>query len=188
MASPSIKFKKLLVKLNSLDRTNVINALCNWSYTITPEQDPRIHQVSDFFQRLQSQANASKQALEGDWVLWTLANSLNESVSFQAVVKNKLGVPKKKIEPEAKKSPPHKTIPKKTREAVWTKQFGSTLEGNCYCCKEKITALGTWHAGHVIAQSNGGPDTAENLRAVCLACNQAMATENMEDFKKRCYP
>jgi len=188
MASSSIKFKNLIVKLTTLDRSNVVSALCNWVNGITPEQDPKISQFSNFLQQLQCQVFVSSKDLKDNANLWCLANSLNDCVSFQEVVKSKLAIPKKKIEPESKKSAPRKTIPKKTREAVWTKQFGSTLEGNCYCCKEKITALGTWHAGHVIPQSNGGPDTVENLRAVCLACNQAMATENMEDFKKRCYP
>lgn len=188
MASPSIQFKKLIVKLDGLDRSNVVLALCNWVNTITPEQDPKIQQLSNFLQRLQCQTNASKKELESDYLLWTLANCLNDSVSFQQVVKNKLAVPKKKIVSETKKPATHKSIPKKIREAVWTNQFGSTLDGQCYCCKEKITALGNWHVGHVVPQSAGGADTAGNLRPVCVSCNLSMGTENMEEFKTRCYP
>jgi 5-methylcytosine-specific restriction endonuclease McrA len=85
-------------------------------------------------------------------------------------------------------TPTRKTIPKKTREAVWKKDCGESMTGTCFCCSEALSALGTWHAGHIIAQSNGGPDTAENLRVVCRACNLAMGTENMDAFKARCYP
>jgi 5-methylcytosine-specific restriction endonuclease McrA len=85
-------------------------------------------------------------------------------------------------------TPTRKTIPKKTREAVWKKDCGDSTTGKCFCCSDTVTALGSWHAGHIIAQANGGPDTAENLRVVCRACNLAMGTENMDAFKARCYP
>ena len=190
MASHSIQFKKSILKLNNLDRSNVINALSIWANGI--KCDPKIHVFADFLQRLQSASHYTKKELDGDFMLWSLANTLNDCVSFQQVVKNKLSIPKKNIEEvfkkEEKKSDTRKTIPKKIREAVWKNQFGSTIEGNCYCCKEKISALSTWHVGHVTAQSNGGSDTTDNLRAICLPCNLSMGTENMEEFKKRCYP
>jgi|APCry1669188879_1035177.scaffolds.fasta_scaffold04637_4 hypothetical protein len=190
MASPSIQFRKLLLKLNNLDRNNVVNSLCTWVNGITC--DPKIHMFSNFLQRLQCQCHQSAKELEDDFMLWSLANSLNDCVSFQQVVKSKLAIPKKSIEElfkkDEQKTALRKSIPKKIREAVWTNQFGSTIEGKCYCCMEKITALGTWHVGHIIAQSSGGSDTVENLRAVCLSCNLSMGTENMETFKQRCYP
>jgi hypothetical protein len=188
MACLSFQFKKLILKLEIADRNKVVDSLCAWAKTIPEEQDPKIRNFISFMWLLQSMKTYTSQALEDDKMAWSMANNLNDSVSMKEVIKSKLAVPKKKEEKAPKKAASRKTIPKKTREAVWTKQFGSTLEGKCYCCKEKITALGTWHAGHVIPQSNGGPDTVDNLRAVCQACNQAMTTENMEDFKKRCYP
>ncbi len=84
--------------------------------------------------------------------------------------------------------PIRKTIPKKTREAVWKRDCGENMTGTCFCCSQSVTALGTWHAGHIIASANGGSDTVDNLRVVCSPCNLAMGTENMDVFKARCYP
>jgi hypothetical protein len=190
MSSYSIQFKKSILKLNNLDRCNVITALCIWVNGI--KCDPKIHVFADFLQRLQSASYYTKNQLENDFMLWSLANTLNDCITFQQVVKSKLGIPKKNIEElfkkDEKKTTTRKTIPKKMKETVWKNQFGSTIEGNCYCCKDKISALGTWHVGHVIAQSKGGRDIVDNLRAICLPCNLSMGTENMDDFKNRCYP
>jgi 5-methylcytosine-specific restriction endonuclease McrA len=188
MASPSIKFKKLLLKLEIVDRANVVSAISRWVNGI--ESDPKISQFRNFLGQLESNCFLGKKDLENNIMVWALAEGLNDCVSFQEVVKSKLAIPKKNIDDMLKKDKPvkHKAIPKKTREALWTGQFGDTTKGACYCCKTDISVLGTWHAGHVIAQTNGGSDTVENLRAICLPCNLAMATENMEEFKRRCYP
>ena len=66
--------------------------------------------------------------------------------------------------------------------------FGDSMKGQCYCCKKELDAFDTWHAGHIIAVSNGGKDIASNLRPTCGSCNLSMGTENMDDFKARCYP
>jgi len=193
MASPSIQFKKLILKLETLDRAHVVSALSRWANAI--ESDPKISQFKNFLQQLESNCFLGKKDLENSIMLWQLSKSLDDCVAFQQVVKSKLAIPKKNIdeifkkEVEKKEKPlKHKAIPKKTREVLWTTQFGETTKGTCYCCKAEITVLGTWHAGHVIAQINGGADTVENLRAICLPCNIAMGTEHMEEFKRRCYP
>jgi len=80
-----------------------------------------------------------------------------------------------------------RNIPKQIKEELWIKYNGDTFKGKCYCCKKEINHGGAWHAGHVIASENGGNDTVENLRPICAACNLAMGTENLYDFKKRCY-
>jgi hypothetical protein len=189
MASPSIQFKKLILKLDTLDRANVVSAISRWANAI--ESDPKISQFKNFLQHLESNCYLGKKELENSSMLWQLSKSLDDCVAFQQVVKSKLAIPKKNIDEMFKKKEKpvkYKAIPKKTREALWTLQFGDSTKGTCYCCKTEITALGTWHAGHVIAQSNGGTDTVDNLRAICLPCNLAMASEHMEDFKRRCYP
>ena len=61
------------------------------------------------------------------------------------------------------------------------------MSGSCFCCKKILEALDDWHAGHIIAHANGGRDNVENLRPVCISCNLSMGTENMDDFKRRCY-
>jgi len=189
MASPSIQFKKLVLKLEIVDRANVVAAISRWANGI--EKDPKISQFKNFLQQLESNCFLGKKELDNSIMLWQLSKSLDDCVSFQQVVKSKLAIPKKNIDEMLKKEEKplkHKAIPKKTREALWTSQFGDTTKGTCYCCKAEISVLGTWHAGHVVAQSNSGPDTVENLRAICLPCNLGMGTENMEEFKRRCYP
>jgi 5-methylcytosine-specific restriction endonuclease McrA len=194
MASPSIQFKKLVLKLDSVDRATVVSTLSRWANGI--KLDPKAPALSSFLQQLESRCFYEKKDLENDFMLWQLSKTLDDCVSFQQVVKSKLAIPKNNIdemlkkEEEKKTEKPvkHKAIPKKTREALWTVQFGDSTKGGCYCCKAEITALGTWHAGHVVAQSNGGADTVDNLRAICLPCNLAMGSEHMDEFKNRCYP
>jgi len=83
---------------------------------------------------------------------------------------------------------PRKAIPKKIRGEAWKIQFGDSTKGSCFCCKKELDVFDHWHAGHIIAHSNGGTDTAVNLRPLCGSCNLSMGTENMDAFKARCYP
>ena len=81
-----------------------------------------------------------------------------------------------------------KAIPKKIRGEAWIRHFGDSTKGSCYCCKIAFGIFDNWHAGHIIARSNGGKDTSDNLRPICGSCNQSMGTENMDAFKSRYYP
>jgi hypothetical protein len=182
MASNSIRFKNMFVAYNVIDRANIVNRLCMWVGQV--QTDPKIQQFVNFLAQLQGLITLSKKELEGHWI-WSLANSLEDCVSFQQVVKNKLAIPNKVDKKDVKT---RKTIPKKTREAVWKRDCGDSISGKCYCCLSEVNVLATWHAGHIIANANGGTDTEDNLRVVCPECNLAMGVENMEDFKKRCYP
>jgi hypothetical protein len=188
MASHSIQFKKMFVRHTPLDRANIINALSSWTNGITSDQ--KIHMFQNFLAQLQGFVSLPKKELEDHAWVWSLANSLNDCVSFQEVVKNKLAIPKKNIDKviQQKTAPPRKSIPKKIRETIWKRDCGDSVSGKCFCCSQGVSALGEWHAGHILAQCNGGADTPDNLRVVCVACNLAMATENMDEFKKRCYP
>lgn len=117
-------------------------------------------------------------------------------IQFALAQKNQLASISKLISTSAPDIPPQhintdqtrKTIPKKIRGEAWIKQFGDSTKGSCYCCKVEFGIFDNWHAGHIIAHSNGGKDTADNLRPVCGSCNQSMGTENMDAFKARCYP
>lgn len=81
-----------------------------------------------------------------------------------------------------------KAIPKKIRGEAWKIQFGDSTKGACFCCKKLLDVFDDWHAGHIVSHTNGGKDTADNLRPVCGSCNLSMGTENMDAFKARCYP
>jgi len=79
-----------------------------------------------------------------------------------------------------------KTIPKKIRSTVWKAAFGENMLGTCCCCKEEIS-YDAWECSHVISHASGGADTPENMRPQCQSCNRSQGTENLFDFKNRCY-
>lgn len=85
-------------------------------------------------------------------------------------------------EPEARKN-----IPKAIRDAVWAAAFGDALIGNCFCCK-KVIDIELWDCAHIVAHKKGGKDEKKNLLPACRGCNRSMGTENLMDFKARCYP
>ncbi len=129
-----------------------------------------------------------------DHYLWNVFRNYDTCVSFQAIVKSKLAVPTVAIVPArspvitTSSTTTRKQIPKKIRGECWTNNFGESTSGKCYCCSKVLSVFEDWHAGHIIARANGGTDTVTNLRPVCGACNLGMGTENMDDFKARCYP
>lgn len=83
--------------------------------------------------------------------------------------------------------PSKNPLPRQVRMRLWKIHHGLLAEGPCYVCQSTISIL-DFQAGHVIAQSNGGSNTVENLRPICQACNLKMATQNLEDFKMEFYP
>ena len=172
-ATPSIKFKKMVSKLSDLDRITVLTRLIRWVQQQS-EHDPKAYELSNWLDRI----------LCGDNSAWYMANIFDIYPSFQAIVKSKLNVPSTNV----KEGKPRKSIPKKIRAQVWEKAFGSSTQGNCYCCKTTLNCLTSWHAGHIVASVNGGSDTADNLRVVCSSCNLSMGSEHMDVFKARCYP
>lgn len=77
------------------------------------------------------------------------------------------------------------TIPLPVRREVWLIYASQTdLYAPCYVCG---TTISVWdfQCAHVIAESDGGLTTIENLRPTCAACNQSMRTMNLDDFKKQ---
>lgn len=80
-----------------------------------------------------------------------------------------------------------KNIPKKIRDRLWIKYFGSSQEGICVCCKGQISQ-NNWECAHVIAHKCGGSDGEDNLRPTCRSCNREMGTENLDLFRIRCFP
>jgi hypothetical protein len=142
-------------------------------------------------QTLASNGNSEKENNKAfrEHYLWNMMSNHDSCVSFQEIVKAK-GVPLKNIAIAIKDSnaEPRRAIPKKIRGEAWNIQFGTSTKGSCFCCKKELDVFDDWHAGHIISHSNGGTDTAPNLRPVCGSCNLSMGTENMDDFKARCYP
>lgn len=82
-----------------------------------------------------------------------------------------------------------KAIPKQLRKEIWNKYVGEDKgTTNCLVCnREKISQMG-FIVGHVLAESQGGKTTIDNLRPICSGCNLSMATRNMLDYTKEYYP
>jgi len=76
-------------------------------------------------------------------------------------------------------------ISKKLRTDVWKKQFKSKKLGQCpiYGCKSIIDQK-KFECGHKISVKNGGDTILENLLPICHDCNQAMKSQNYDDYEK----
>jgi len=77
-----------------------------------------------------------------------------------------------------------KQIPQSLRDELWKNHFGDRFEGKCFVCKN-LMGKDNFEAGHVISIKEGGTDTLDNLRPICITCNRSMGAENLNDFKKR---
>ena len=75
-------------------------------------------------------------------------------------------------------------IPKALKNEVWDNCIGREKGvGNCYCCNKEIDSK-HFECGHIIAVSNGGNNTLQNLKPVCSLCNKSMGSKNLEEFKQ----
>ena len=80
---------------------------------------------------------------------------------------------------------PEPTRPTKTtRQAVWTKQCGTSTEGACLVCKAHVTVW-NFDVCHRVARVNGGTMDCANLFVGCHECNLRQGTLNLEDYLRR---
>lgn len=82
---------------------------------------------------------------------------------------------------------PKKTkIPVALKRLVWNKHIGEEIgKAKCKCCNVTDITQMAFNCGHVIAESNGGELTLDNLWPICQNCNSSMGTMNMVDFKEK---
>ena len=79
-----------------------------------------------------------------------------------------------------------KTIPLPLKHKVWHQWIGKHIGTSmCLCCKLKEISQMSFHAGHIIAEKNGGKLTVDNLKPICQSCNSSMKTQNMNEFIKK---
>ena len=78
-----------------------------------------------------------------------------------------------------------KKISAALRRSVWEDNVGKFYSGHCTCCKRTMINVFDFQCGHVIAESEGGPTTLDNLRPICALCNMSSGTEQMFDFAMR---
>ena len=76
-----------------------------------------------------------------------------------------------------------KSISKLLQRQVWAASFGDSVgKAKCLCCgMTDITQL-SFVCGHIIAEANGGETSVNNMRAICMSCNQSMRTRSMLEF------
>lgn len=191
MATPSLKFKKMLCAWDTNARRQLLPPLMGW-LSCQATHDPKASACSNSLQELYAVNSWATPKEFKEHFAWNVMSNYDDCVSFQEIVKAKLAVPKTNIavavSTAGKGGGPRKAIPKKVRGEVWKKHFGTSTEGSCYCCKKGLSAFDDWHVGHIVAHVNGGTDTVENLRPVCGSCNLSMGSEHMDEFKARCYP
>jgi len=179
---------------NQDERRQILVTLTDWLMSQIP-LDPLANQCFSAFNEICSVNSWASNNDFKNHYMWNTMPNHNSCISFQAIVKNKLSVPKGKVEIQkintastiSSVSLPRKAIPKKIRGEAWTNLFGPSTKGRCFCCQTELDVFDVWHAGHIISHHNGGKDIASNLRPVCGSCNLSMGTENMDDFKARCY-
>jgi len=201
MAGPSTQFKKLLLEHDRMSRDRTLFKLSNWLMEQNVN-DPHASQCSSVLQMLCNDNGYQTDMAFQTNMNWINLQSNDNCISFQRIVDAKLAIPQpippppqppvlaQQVQPVQETKPKtqkRRAIPKRVRGLVWKAHFGEAMTGSCFCCQKIIEALDDWHAGHIIAHANGGRDNVDNLRPVCISCNLSMGTENMDDFKKRCY-
>ena len=198
MAGPSTQFKKLLLEHDRMSRDRILYRLSQWLFE-QQTVDPQAAQCSSVLQMLCNDNGYQTDAAFQTNMNWMALLGSDTCVSLRRIVEAGLAVPPVvaltvapvvalTVAPVATaEKKPRRAIPKRIRGLVWKAHFGEAMTGGCYCCKKVLEALDDWHAGHIVAHANGGRDNVENLRPLCVSCNLSMGTENMDEFKRRCY-
>lgn len=188
MNTASFKFKNMICKQDRDARYKILDSIKNWLIQQIP-LDPKASACYASIQEAYQVNTWAENKTFKEHYFWDMMSNHDSCISFQEIVKAK-GVPIKNIAVAIKdaNSEPRKAIPKKIRGEAWKNQFGDSTKGSCFCCKKELDIFDDWHAGHIVSHSDGGKDTADNLRVVCGSCNLSMGTENMYAFKSRCYP
>jgi hypothetical protein len=192
MASASSQFKKLLCEYDRMSRDRILYKLSNWlmeQYAV----DSRAPQCSSVLQILCNDNGYQSDMAFMNNPNWFNLGNCDSCTSLQRIVDAKLAIPPERLvetipHVAATAAPkPRRSIPKKIRGMVWKAYHGESMKGNCWCCNKQLEAFDDWHAGHIVSHANGGKDGVSNLRPVCISCNLSMGTENMDEFKTRCY-
>jgi hypothetical protein len=82
-----------------------------------------------------------------------------------------------------------KKLPAIRRQEVWNTHIGEYI-GKILCpsCETNSITPFTFVCAHVLAVSNGGDNSVNNLRPICQLCNSSMYTQCMSDFIMEFYP
>lgn len=74
-------------------------------------------------------------------------------------------------------------IPQAKRMLCWNTYIGESVgKAKCVCCKMIDITQFSFTCGHVVAEFNGGDISIENLRPICIKCNNDMGTMDMRKY------
>jgi len=77
-----------------------------------------------------------------------------------------------------------KYISSTLKRLIWNKWIGEEVgKAKCCCCNTTDIVQMSFHAGHIIAEINGGKTSISNLMPICQNCNSSMGRMNLYDFK-----
>ena len=77
-----------------------------------------------------------------------------------------------------------KKISQRERKIVWEKDFKDKEKGVCKVCNKVEININTFQCGHIISHKNGGETSFENLKPICVTCNNKMGSSNLYDYMK----
>ena len=118
-----------------------------------------------------------------DFIVKTSYHYFNELYykNLTAFIKSQKPKKEKTIVIKKKKTPISAALKRK----VWNTHIGEEIgKFKCLCCNDTDITQLSFHAGHIIAEANGGETTIANLKPICPHCNSSMGRKNMEDFIK----
>lgn len=76
-------------------------------------------------------------------------------------------------------------IPSAIKKKVFNEYCGrDAREGQCFCCKARITS-DSFSCAHVLPEKYGGEIDLPNLRPVCVTCNSSMGTMLLHEYMIR---
>jgi 5-methylcytosine-specific restriction endonuclease McrA len=94
--------------------------------------------------------------------------------------------PEPKIEPNIESKKVKKSLPTAVKDCIWNYYIGQHINiHKCFCCKKNMIKIDDFHAGHVVAEAQGGGDDIDNLRPICSSCNSSMGKRDMIDYVKQ---
>jgi hypothetical protein len=80
-------------------------------------------------------------------------------------------------------------ISKALKTCIWDTNIGKNIRAAlCICCDNNEIKVENFHAGHIMAESNGGNTDQNNLLPICATCNTSMGSTHMNDFVKNNFP
>jgi 5-methylcytosine-specific restriction endonuclease McrA len=75
-----------------------------------------------------------------------------------------------------------KKISQKERKLIWEKDFKDKEKSLCTICNMVEININNFHCGHIISHKNGGDTCFENLKPICVLCNNRMGSMNLYEY------